>query len=148
MGSLILSALEKQDAETLAGLRATQELDIQTAMLDVKNQQVTEANDQITVLQNQQAVTQLRYNFYSSQAFMNAAETAAIGLQARRSDRHRRGHGAGHDRGRMALCDSQGFGGRRRLRRFAGGDGDVRRREHRQRRSPRRPACRGRSPAS
>ena len=81
LGSQMLAALEKQDAETLSAMRATQELAIQTAMLDVKNQQVTEANDQITVLNNQQAVTQLRYNFYSSQAFMNAAEIAAIGLQ-------------------------------------------------------------------
>src|SRR5262249_30558965 len=40
-GELILSALEKQDAETLSALRATQELDIQTRMLDVKSQQVT-----------------------------------------------------------------------------------------------------------
>jgi hypothetical protein len=80
-GALILAALEKQDAETLALLRANQELAIQTMMLDVKTKQVTEAQDQITVLQNQQAVTQIRYNFYSTQAFMNAWETAAITLQ-------------------------------------------------------------------
>ena len=54
-GGADLSALEKQDAETLAALRANQELDIQTRMLDVKTQQVTEAQDQITALQNQQA---------------------------------------------------------------------------------------------
>jgi hypothetical protein len=80
-GSAILSTLEKQDAETLAALRATQELDIQTLMLTVKTQQVTEAQDQITVLQNQQAVTQIRYNYYSTIAFMNAWETTAIALQ-------------------------------------------------------------------
>ena len=65
-GALILSALEKQDAETLSALRATQELDIQTRMLDVKTRQVTEAQDQITALQNQQAVVQIRYDFYSN----------------------------------------------------------------------------------
>jgi hypothetical protein len=80
-GASILSALEKQDAETLSALRASQELDIQTPMLDVKTLQVTEANDQITALNNQQAVTQIRYNFYSSIAFVNAWETAAIALQ-------------------------------------------------------------------
>ena len=50
-------------------------------MLDVKTQQVTEAQDQITALQNQQAVVQVRYNFYSTIAFMNAWEMAAIALQ-------------------------------------------------------------------
>jgi Tc toxin complex TcA C-terminal TcB-binding domain/Neuraminidase-like domain/Ubiquitin-activating enzyme E1 FCCH domain/Salmonella virulence plasmid 28.1kDa A protein len=80
-GALILSALEKQDAENLAVLRANQELDIQTRMLDVKTLQVTEAQDQITALQNQLAMVQIRYNFYSTVAFMNAWETAAIALQ-------------------------------------------------------------------
>lgn len=80
-GALILSALEKQDAETLAVLRANQELDIQTRMLDVKTIQTSEAQDQITALQNQKAVVQIRYNFYSTIAFMNAWETAAITLQ-------------------------------------------------------------------
>jgi hypothetical protein len=80
-GSLILSALEKKDAETLSVLRANQELDIQTRTLDVKNRQVTEAQDQITVLQNQQAVVQIRFNFYSNIAFMNAWEIAALSLQ-------------------------------------------------------------------
>ena len=80
-GAQILAALEKQDGEVLAALRATQELNIQTMMLDVKNTAVTEAQDQITALQNQQAVTQIRYDFYSTIAFMNAWETAALALQ-------------------------------------------------------------------
>ncbi len=80
-GALILSALEKEDAETLALLRANQEVDIQTRMLDVKTQQVTEATDQITALQNQQAISQIRYNFYSTQTLMNAWETQALSLQ-------------------------------------------------------------------
>lgn len=80
-GGLILSALEKQDAETLAALRATQELDIQTRTRDVRAAQVTEAQDQVTVLNNQKAVTQIRYAYYKGIAFMNAWETAAISLQ-------------------------------------------------------------------
>lgn len=80
-GALILAALEKKDAEHLAALRASQDLNIQTAMLDVKTQQVTEAQDQITALQNQQAVVQIRYNFYKSIQFMNPWETAAMSLQ-------------------------------------------------------------------
>ena len=80
-GALVLAALEKQDSEALAALRATQEVDIQTRMLDVKQGQVTEAQDQVTALQNQKAVVQIRYNFYSNIAFMNAWEIAAIALQ-------------------------------------------------------------------
>ena len=83
-GALILSALEKQDAETLAVLRANQEVDIQTRMLDVKNTLVTEAQDQIAALQNQQAVVQVRYNYYSSviAAGLNAWETTSLSLHA------------------------------------------------------------------
>jgi hypothetical protein len=80
-GALVLAGLEKQDGETLAALRASQEADIQTRVLDVKMGQVTEALDQITALQNQKAVVQIRYNFYSNVAFLNAWEIAALALQ-------------------------------------------------------------------
>jgi hypothetical protein len=42
---------------------------------------VTEAQDQISALQGQKAVVQIRYNFYSTVAFMNPWETSAISLQ-------------------------------------------------------------------
>jgi hypothetical protein len=80
-GALILAGLEKGDAETVALLRANQEADIQTRMLDVKQGQVTEAQDQITALQYQKSVVQTRYNYYSTVAFMNAWEIAALALQ-------------------------------------------------------------------
>jgi hypothetical protein len=80
-GALILSALEKQDAESLALLRANQETNIANMMLGVKAEQITETQDQVTALQNQQAVVQIRYNFYSTIAFMNAWEIAAMALQ-------------------------------------------------------------------
>jgi Tc toxin complex TcA C-terminal TcB-binding domain/Neuraminidase-like domain/Putative peptidoglycan binding domain len=82
LGEQLLATLEKKDAETLAAMRASQELAIQTSMLDLKNQQVTEASDQIVVLQNQWSVTQMRQQFYSSQPFMNAWETTSVLLQA------------------------------------------------------------------
>lgn len=81
-GALILSALEKEDAESLALLRANQELDIQTRMLDVKTQQVQEATDQIAALQNQMAISQTKLQFYQSQTLMNASETQAMSLNA------------------------------------------------------------------
>lgn len=81
-GALVLSALEKRDTETLAALRANQDVDIQTRILTLKSQAVTEAQDQIVALQNQRAVVQIRHDFYASQSFMNDWETAAITLQA------------------------------------------------------------------
>jgi hypothetical protein len=81
-GSFLLSSLEKQDAETLSLLRANQELDIQTRLLQVKSLQVTEAQDQVTALVNQQAVVQVRYDFYSTIESINLWEAAAIALQA------------------------------------------------------------------
>jgi hypothetical protein len=80
-GSQILAALEKQDAEVLSALRAGQEIDLQNLIMAVKSSQLIEANDQVTVLQNQLAVAQVRYNFYSSQSFMNAWEITALALQ-------------------------------------------------------------------
>jgi hypothetical protein len=82
-GALVLAALEKKDAEALAMLRANQDLDIQSRMLDVKNLQVTEAQDQITALQNQLKVVEVRQNFYSNVVFMNQWEAAALALQGR-----------------------------------------------------------------
>ena len=80
-GNAILSALEKQDAEALAALRATQEVNIESLLIDVKTQQVAAATDEITVLENQQAVVQQRHDFYASRAFMNDWEKIAISLQ-------------------------------------------------------------------
>jgi hypothetical protein len=83
-GALILSALEKQDAENLAVLRANQEVNIQTLLLGVKTEDVQEAADQVTALQNQQAVIQVRSNYYSSliSAGLNPYESGALSLQA------------------------------------------------------------------
>ncbi|MEO6973162.1 MAG: neuraminidase-like domain-containing protein [Rhodoferax sp.] len=80
-GALVLAALEKKDAEALATLRANQDVDIQTRLLDIKNAAVTEAQDQITALQNQKTVVQIRHDFYANIAFMNDWEAAAITLQ-------------------------------------------------------------------
>jgi hypothetical protein len=80
-GTLVLAALEKKDAEALSVLKASQDIDIQTLLLDIKTKSATEAQDQIGALQNQKAVVQIRYNFYKNVAFMNDWETAAIVLQ-------------------------------------------------------------------
>ncbi|MEM5404426.1 neuraminidase-like domain-containing protein [Paraburkholderia unamae] len=80
-GAQILAALEKQDAEHLSALRASQEVTLQNLILAVKTSQVVEAQDQITVLNNQLAATQVRASYYSSRPFMNEWEITAIALQ-------------------------------------------------------------------
>lgn len=82
-GAQVLAALEKKDAEALAVLRAGQDLDIQTRMLDVKTLSVTEAQDQIVALQNQKAVVQIRRDYYANVAFLNSWELTALALQAK-----------------------------------------------------------------
>lgn len=81
LGALVLSALEKKDAEALAVLRSGQELDVITRMRDVKATQVTEASDQILALQRQKDVVQLRRDFYRDIKFMNAGEIIAASMQ-------------------------------------------------------------------
>ncbi len=80
-GAEVLAALEKKDSEALGVLRANQDVDIQQRMIDLKNQAITEAQDQITVLRRQQDMVHLRQTFYSTIAFMNDWEIAAIALQ-------------------------------------------------------------------
>jgi len=80
-GAQILAALEKQDAEQLSAMRASQEVALQNLILAVKTNQVVEAQDQISVLNNQLAATQVRYSYYLSRPFMNDWEIAAIAMQ-------------------------------------------------------------------
>ena len=74
LGSQLLAALEKQDGEALALLRATQESTVLKAVLDVKQQQVKEAEANKLALQRTRDVTQARFDFYASRAFTNTWE--------------------------------------------------------------------------
>ena len=66
LGAALLSALEKQDAETLAALRSTQELALLQKARAVKESAVTEAQQQVAQLQDALAVTAYRQNYYST----------------------------------------------------------------------------------
>ncbi|HCS45189.1 MAG TPA: hypothetical protein DIW52_20570, partial [Pseudomonas sp.] len=80
-GASVLAALEKKDAEALGVLRANQDIDIQTRLLDIKTRAVAEAEGQVTALQNQKATVQIRHDFYAGIEFMNAWEVAASAMQ-------------------------------------------------------------------
>jgi Tc toxin complex TcA C-terminal TcB-binding domain len=63
-GRQLLDVLEKNDAEGLALLRATQETQILTQMTDMKQQQVNEAQANIAALATSRAVAVTRYSYY------------------------------------------------------------------------------------
>jgi hypothetical protein len=80
-GASVLAALEKKDAEAFGVLRANQDIDIQSRLLDIKTRAVAEGENQVAALQNQKAAVQIRHDFYAGIEFMNAWEVIAGGLQ-------------------------------------------------------------------
>jgi hypothetical protein len=66
LGSALLSALEKSDAEQIALLRSTNEISLLQAMRNVKQSQVAEAAQTLDSLNKSQAVIQLRHDYYAN----------------------------------------------------------------------------------
>lgn len=66
LGTLMLSALEKKDAETFALLRSGQEIKLMDAILTVKQKQVEDAKSSIDILGKQKELILVRQNYYSS----------------------------------------------------------------------------------
>ncbi len=65
LGSALLQALEKKDAEALALLRSEHEIALLKATRDTKLQQIEESKEQIEVLNKSKAVTEERRTFYA-----------------------------------------------------------------------------------
>jgi hypothetical protein len=76
LGSGLLSALEKRDAEALARLRSTEELSALTAARDVRTQQVDEAQASLVALQRSREIAVAKQQYYASRPFMNDGEIA------------------------------------------------------------------------
>lgn len=74
LGGALLSALEKKDAEGLALLRSSQELNLLDQMTFIKQSQVDEAQAALDAVNITKEVTQLRYDYYSSRSFTNNYE--------------------------------------------------------------------------
>lgn len=66
LGSALLQALEKKDAEALALLRSKLEIQVLNAVRDVKKQQIDEAKQQIEVLNKTKKVTEERHKYYAN----------------------------------------------------------------------------------
>jgi hypothetical protein len=80
LGASLLAVLEKRDAETLARLRATQEIAVQGAMIAVRQQTLADAEAQLDVLQKGIDLTKAKAQYYRSRPFMNEGESSALNL--------------------------------------------------------------------
>jgi Tc toxin complex TcA C-terminal TcB-binding domain/Neuraminidase-like domain len=74
-GGALLSALEKNDAEALAVMRATHEVGILDLMHGVKIRQVDEANAQVTALTASRNTAAQRYGYYQTLMGVSNAAT-------------------------------------------------------------------------
>lgn len=77
-GAALLAALEKGDSEALARLRSTHEIDLLTAMRDVKQSEVGAAQATLDGLTQAQAATQARLKFYQTRVKVSPGESEQL----------------------------------------------------------------------
>lgn len=80
LGSSLLSALEKKDAEKLSLIRSGQELRLLEKVRQVKEKQVGEAQANLDAALLSKDNTQARYDYYSSRPFTNTGEQKQLQL--------------------------------------------------------------------
>jgi hypothetical protein len=80
LGAGLLSALEKRDAEALALLRSTHEINLLKEVRQIKEKHIEEAKETKESLQKSREVTSIRFDYYKNIAFTNEYEEAH-GLQ-------------------------------------------------------------------
>ena len=76
LGSALLAALEKRDAEGLSLLRSAHEIELLAAVKQIRDQQVDEAKSTLEGLREYEKVVTARQQFYQSRQFMNSFELA------------------------------------------------------------------------
>ncbi len=80
LGASLLGALEKNDGESLARLRQTQEISVLELVRDTRKAQIDEAKGQLDALQKGRAVTQARFDYYHTIERVSAGEAGALAL--------------------------------------------------------------------
>jgi hypothetical protein len=82
LGSALLQAMEKKDAEDLALLRSRDGISVLKAALEVRKQQVQEADHNLEALQQQQILVQARIDHFQGliSAGLNSWETSSLNL--------------------------------------------------------------------
>ena len=78
LGSSLLQALEKKDAEAMSLLRSELELKVLNAVKDMKVLQIKEAKEQIEILKRTKAVTEERNKYYSNIKKINSNEQLSL----------------------------------------------------------------------
>jgi hypothetical protein len=74
LGTSLLQALEKRDAEELALLRATQETTVLEAVKEVRELRVEEVENSIDALERSRELAEQRRDYYQSREYMNSRE--------------------------------------------------------------------------
>jgi hypothetical protein len=82
LGSALLSAIEKKDAEALALLRSQHEQAVNDAMKAIKKKQTDEAAKSLESVKRSKATVNERYQHYSNIDFMNAWEKTSMTLES------------------------------------------------------------------
>lgn len=78
LGSSLLQALEKKDAEAMSLLRSELEIKVLSAVKDVKLLQIKESKEQIEVLKRTKAVTDERNKYYTNIQKINSNEQLSL----------------------------------------------------------------------
>ena len=86
LGSALLAALEKRDAEALGLLRQSQEIRLLEAVKAVRDQQIEEARENLAGVKKSKELAQIRKHYYESREFMNAKENLAHNLSIASTD--------------------------------------------------------------
>ncbi|HSW59252.1 MAG TPA: hypothetical protein VLJ60_00555 [bacterium] len=81
LGNAILSALEKKDAEKLAVLRQTIEVDMLTRMKTLKENAVSEAKENLAALKKNYKGAEHRRDYYNSRKFISPDEQKSLDLR-------------------------------------------------------------------
>lgn len=74
LGQSLLAALEKKDAEELALLRASQEINLLKAIRQIKKQAIEDSKENLASMEIASELTEMRRAFYSTREFMNDSE--------------------------------------------------------------------------
>jgi hypothetical protein len=78
LGSELLAALEKQDAEALAQIRAVDQVNVQTVIEEVRAIQIKAAQQEVQVLEKAKQSFEDQARFYVGRSLMNEWEAAAL----------------------------------------------------------------------
>lgn len=74
LGQNLLSALEKKDAEELALLRSSQEVNLLKAVRQIRKQAIEEGKENVASLENAKELAEIRREYYNSREYMNQHE--------------------------------------------------------------------------